>query len=133
MYLLKDVTLPRFMNFNEISVLHVFVDACTGAFAACVFVRSKVGSESKVTLIRAINRVAPVKPLSISRLELMAYCIRARLVNSFIKALGVASIKVTLWSDYTVALWRIKEFGEWSIFVANHFKEIRELIRCFLW
>ncbi|GFT96653.1 uncharacterized protein NPIL_563661 [Nephila pilipes] len=28
MYLLKDVTLLRFMNFNETSELHAFVDAC---------------------------------------------------------------------------------------------------------
>ncbi|GFU21123.1 uncharacterized protein NPIL_200341 [Nephila pilipes] len=66
---------------------------------------SQVGSESKVTLIRTKNRVALVKPLSIPRLELMACCIGARLVNSVIRALGVASIKVTLWSDSTVALW----------------------------
>ncbi|GFT13937.1 uncharacterized protein NPIL_536151 [Nephila pilipes] len=61
MYLLKDVTLSRFMNFNETSELHVFVDACKGAYAACVFIRSEVGNESKVTLIRAKNRVAPLK------------------------------------------------------------------------
>ncbi|GFU23334.1 uncharacterized protein NPIL_522601 [Nephila pilipes] len=84
-YLLKDVTLPRFLNFNETSELHVFEDACKGAYAACVFVRSEVGSESKVTLIRAKSIVAPVKPLSIPRLELMACCIGARLVNSVIK------------------------------------------------
>ncbi|GFS96779.1 uncharacterized protein NPIL_412611 [Nephila pilipes] len=37
-------------------------DACKRAYASCVFVRSEVGNESKVTLIRAKNRVAPVKP-----------------------------------------------------------------------
>ncbi|GFT78790.1 uncharacterized protein NPIL_564031 [Nephila pilipes] len=63
-------------------------NACRGAYVACVFVRSEVGSESKVTFIRAKNRVAPVKPLSIHRLELMACCIGARLVNSVIRALG---------------------------------------------
>ncbi|GBN80688.1 hypothetical protein AVEN_98460-1 [Araneus ventricosus] len=47
MYLLKDVTLPRFMNLNETSELHVFVDACKGAYAACVFVRSEVEGESE--------------------------------------------------------------------------------------
>ncbi|GFT81373.1 integrase catalytic domain-containing protein [Nephila pilipes] len=127
MYLLKDVTLPRFMNFKETSELRVFVGAYKGKSAACVFVRSKVGSESKVTLIRTKNRVAPVKPLSIPRLELMACCIGARLVHSVIRALSVTSIKVTLWSDSTVALLWIKEFGEWSVFVENRVKEITEL------
>ncbi|GFT35384.1 DUF5641 domain-containing protein [Nephila pilipes] len=108
MYLLKYVTLPRFMNFNETSELHVFVEACKGAFTECVFVRSKVGNERKVTHIRANNRVTPVKPLSIPRSEFMACCIGVRLVNSVIRPLGVTSIKVTLWSDSTVALWGLK-------------------------
>ncbi|GFT74238.1 uncharacterized protein NPIL_138571 [Nephila pilipes] len=94
MYLLKDVTLPRFMNFNETSEFE-FVDACKWAFVACVFVKSEVGSESKVIFIHAKNRVAPLKPLSIPRLELMACCIGVRLLNSVIRALGAAGIKVT--------------------------------------
>ncbi|GBN01197.1 hypothetical protein AVEN_82040-1 [Araneus ventricosus] len=133
MYLLKDVTLPRFMNFNERSELHVFVDACKGAYAACVFVRSEVEGESKVRLIRAKNRVVPLKSLNIPRVELMACCIGARLVNSVIKAIDASSIKVTLWSDSTVALWWIKEYGDWSVFVANRVKEIRELTGCYSW
>ncbi|GFS75736.1 HTH_48 domain-containing protein [Nephila pilipes] len=80
------------------------VDACKEAYAAFIFVGSKIGNESKVTLIRAKNRISPIKPLIIPRLELMACSIGARLVNSVIKTLGVASIKVTLWSDSTVAL-----------------------------
>ncbi|GBM78863.1 hypothetical protein AVEN_157821-1 [Araneus ventricosus] len=111
MYLLKDVALPRFMNFNETSEFHVFVDASKGAYTACVFVRSEIEGESKVRLIRAKNRVAALKSLSIPRLELMACCIRARLVNSVSKAIDAIGIKVTLWSDSTVALWWIKEYG----------------------
>ncbi|GFS94198.1 integrase catalytic domain-containing protein, partial [Nephila pilipes] len=74
------------------SELHVFLDACKGDYAVCVFVKSEVGSESKVTLIRAKNREAPVKPLSIPSLELMACCIGARLVNSVIRALEARRI-----------------------------------------
>ncbi|GBM05529.1 hypothetical protein AVEN_94803-1 [Araneus ventricosus] len=133
MYLLKDVTLSRFMNFNEASELHVFVDACKGAYAACVFVRSEVEGESEVRLIRAKNRVAPLKSLSIPRLELMACCIGARFVNSVIKAIDASSIEVTLWSDSTVALGWIKEYGDWSVFVANQVKEIGELTGSYSW
>ncbi|GFY69183.1 DUF5641 domain-containing protein [Trichonephila inaurata madagascariensis] len=35
-------------------------------------------------------------------------------------------LKVTLWSDSTTALWWIKEYGNWSVFVANRVKEIRQ-------
>ncbi|GBM54207.1 hypothetical protein AVEN_11271-1 [Araneus ventricosus] len=57
----------------------------------------------------------------------MACCIGARLVNSVIKAIYASGIKVTLWSDSTVSLWWIKEYRDWSVFVANRVKEIREL------
>ncbi|XP_055944582.1 uncharacterized protein LOC129975545 [Argiope bruennichi] len=133
MYLLKEVSLPRFMNFNETSELHVFVDACKGAYAACVFVRSEEEGDIKIRLIRVKNRVAPLKSLSIPRLELMACCIGARLINSVIKAIDAPGIKVTLWSDSTVALWWIKECGDWSVFVANRIKEIRELTEGYSW
>ncbi|GFT63556.1 uncharacterized protein NPIL_14401 [Nephila pilipes] len=120
-----DVELPWKLDYSNLP------NACKGAYTACVFVRSQVESESKMTLIRARNRVAPVKLLSILRLELVACCIGARLVNSDTRALGVVSIKVTLWSDSPVTLCWIKEFGEWSFFVANRITVIRELTGCF--
>ncbi|GFV24631.1 integrase catalytic domain-containing protein [Trichonephila clavipes] len=51
----------------------------------------------------------------------------ARLVNSILKALNMPDLKVTLWSDSTTALWWIEEYGNWSGFVANRVKEIRQL------
>ncbi|GFU34060.1 DUF5641 domain-containing protein [Trichonephila clavipes] len=77
--------------------------------------------------------VAPLKLLSIPRLELMACCVGARLVNSILKALNMPDLKVTLWSDSTTALWWIKEYGNWSVFVANRVKEIRQLTQIQSW
>ncbi|GFW24139.1 integrase catalytic domain-containing protein [Trichonephila clavipes] len=42
-------------------------------------------------------------------------------------------LKVTLWSDSTTALWWIKEYGNWSVFVANRVKEIRQLTQIQSW
>ncbi|GFT72444.1 DUF5641 domain-containing protein [Trichonephila clavipes] len=42
-------------------------------------------------------------------------------------------LKVTLWSDSTPALWWIKEYGNWSVFVANRVKEIRQLTQIQSW
>ncbi|GFY71012.1 integrase catalytic domain-containing protein [Trichonephila inaurata madagascariensis] len=63
----------------------------------------------------------------------MACCIGARLVNSILKALNMPDLKVTLWSDSTTALWWIKEYGNWSVFVANRVKEIRQLTQIQSW
>ncbi|GFW55121.1 integrase catalytic domain-containing protein [Trichonephila clavipes] len=131
--ILKGVSVPRCMKIDIFTELHVFVDASKGSYAGCVFVRSIVDSRVSVILIRAKSRVAPLKLLSIPRLELMACCVGVRLVNSILKALNMPDLKVTLWSDSTTALWWIKEYGNWSVFVANRVKEIRELTQIQSW
>ncbi|GFX61260.1 integrase catalytic domain-containing protein [Trichonephila clavipes] len=57
----------------------------------------------------------------------------ARLVNSILKALNMLDLKVTLWSDTTTAIWWTKEYGNWSVFVANRVKEIRQLTQIQSW
>ncbi|GFT99879.1 uncharacterized protein TNCV_749311 [Trichonephila clavipes] len=57
----------------------------------------------------------------------------ARLVNSTLKVLNMPDLKVILWSKSTTALWWIKEFGNWSVFVANRVKEIRQLTQIQSW
>ncbi|GFS31050.1 integrase catalytic domain-containing protein [Trichonephila inaurata madagascariensis] len=113
------------------SELHVFVDAAGGAYAACVFVRSII--DSKVNIVLARAKKSRVAPLSIPRLELMAYNIGVRLVNSLMKALNFPNLKITFWSDSTTALWWIKEQGNWSVFVSNRVKEIRLLTKTHSW
>ncbi|GFT31556.1 uncharacterized protein TNCV_609431 [Trichonephila clavipes] len=63
----------------------------------------------------------------------MACCIGARLASSVIRALNLPGIKVIYWSDSEVALWWIREQGNWSVFVANRVKEIRELTQFQSW
>ncbi|GBM75541.1 hypothetical protein AVEN_180652-1 [Araneus ventricosus] len=121
------------MPFNEGSELHVFVDASRVAYSACAFVRTVLEAGTTVSLIRAKARVAPLKPLTIPQLELMACCIGARLVNSIRDALNLPNIKVTFWSDSEVALWWIKEHGDWLVFVTNRVQEIRQLTQFQLW
>ncbi|GFV82380.1 putative RNA-directed DNA polymerase from transposon X-element [Trichonephila clavipes] len=133
MYLLKEVTVPRYIAINETSELHIFVDASKSSYGACVFVRTVVENDVKVTLLRSKARVAPLKSLTIPRLELMSCCLGARLANSIIRALNLPGIKVIYWSDSEVALWWIREQGNWSVFVANRVKEIRELTQFQSW
>ncbi|GFS74292.1 DUF5641 domain-containing protein [Trichonephila clavipes] len=111
LYVLKDVTLSRCMIINSTSELHVFVDASKEVYAACVFVRSMFKSDVKVTLVRAKARVAPLKLLSIPRLQLMACCIGSRLANSIVNALNLPNLRITFWSYSTTALWWKKGVG----------------------
>ncbi|GFW47479.1 uncharacterized protein TNCV_2436981 [Trichonephila clavipes] len=54
MYLLKEVTVPRYTAINETSELHIFVDASKSSYGACVFVRTVVENAERV-LIRLVQ------------------------------------------------------------------------------
>ncbi|GFW87327.1 putative RNA-directed DNA polymerase from transposon X-element [Trichonephila clavipes] len=54
MYLLKEVTVPRYIAINETSELHIFVDASKSSYGACVFIRTVVENAERV-LIRLVQ------------------------------------------------------------------------------
>jgi len=65
------------MDMN-LAAIHVFVDASPQAYSAVIYL--VYGSE--VSLILAKNKVAPIKTLTLPKLELMAAVLGARLYNS---------------------------------------------------
>ncbi|GFV20163.1 integrase catalytic domain-containing protein [Trichonephila clavipes] len=105
--------------------LHTFCDASRFAYATCVFLRAE--KEGKVTcqLIKARSRVAPLKKLSIPRLELLACNIGARLADSVKKDLKLENIESFFWSDSMDVLYWIKREGLWMSFVSNRVNKIR--------
>ncbi|GFY10354.1 putative RNA-directed DNA polymerase from transposon X-element [Trichonephila clavipes] len=130
---LEKVNIPRYVEINENSELHLFVDACKSSHGACVYIRTVTPLGVKIRLIRAKSRVAPLKTMTIPRLELMACCIGARLVHSVYAALDVPDLKIIAWSDSMVALWWLKNHGDWSVFVANRVNEINSLVPSQFW
>ncbi|GFS93154.1 putative RNA-directed DNA polymerase from transposon X-element [Trichonephila clavipes] len=71
--------------------------------------------------------------MTIPRLELMVCCIGARLVHSVYAALDVPDLKIIAWSDSMVALWWLKNHGDWSVFVTNRVNEINSLVPSQFW
>jgi len=84
--LLQEVKIPSWLKgISERVVrcsLHTFCDASKTAYAAAVFARFEYSSCVQVQLIQAKSRVAPVKAVTIPRLELLAATIGARLATS---------------------------------------------------
>ncbi|GFV00940.1 integrase catalytic domain-containing protein [Trichonephila clavipes] len=72
--------------------LHVFCDASKAAYATCIFLRSENENSASCQLVQARSRVAPLKSISIPRLELLACTIGARLAQ--IGELGCFCIRV---------------------------------------
>ncbi|UYV68872.1 hypothetical protein LAZ67_6001388 [Cordylochernes scorpioides] len=125
---LDQVVIPRclYLDSEGDVQLHVFCDASCEAYASVVFTRSVVQDTVRVVLLWAKARVAPLKKISIPRLELMACVLGARLLNAIRNALGV-DYPTYMWSDSSTAITWITRAQTWNTFVKNRVTEIRNL------
>ncbi|GBM79729.1 hypothetical protein AVEN_27373-1 [Araneus ventricosus] len=127
---LNDISIPRCLDKNEGDrniTLHVFCDASEKAYAACIFLRSEGDDSTDCQLIQARARVAPLKSISVSRLELLACNIGARLCQSVKESLGMEEVATRYWSDSSNALYWIKKNENWATFVFNRDKRLQKL------
>lgn len=133
---LKNVTVSRCVrpSCNENYQLHCFCDASSKAYGCCVFV---VGPNDRgrieCRLLIAKSRVAPLRGLSIPRLELCAAVLGSELVHNLLATTNFSS-PVTFWSDSTVVLqWIQSPPNVWKVFVSNRIAEIQRLTRTCRW
>lgn len=125
--------MPRWVNFRVDTgqyELHGFSDASTRAYAAAVYLQVTLPDESvTVTLLVAKSKVAPIKTLSVPRLELSAALLLARLVVFVRDAFQNHAMACRCWTDSTITLaWVSKAPTRWKTFVANRVAEIQTLL-----
>ena len=134
-YLLKmsECRVPRCVSPSGGRVLntqlHAFTDASLKAYAAAIYIRFEIeNAPAHVILIAAKARVAPLKPLSVPRLELQAALLGARLITSSADQLDFKISKRVLWSDSaTIIRWIKSEPRTRQVYVAHRLGEIGEL------
>ena len=137
---LKDLLMVRTISFPRCFIdkslgevvsyqLHGFADASKKAYCAMVYLVCKTKETTYTKLLCAKSRVAPLKELSIPRLELMSARILATLMDTVIKALEfeVKIDSVHYWLDSKTALYWIFNNGEWKQFVQHRVNEILRL------
>ena len=138
--ILESIKVPRcpFRMFEKVNIqIHGFCDSSLDAYAAAVYVRVVfLSNDVQVTYLMAKTRVAPLKRLTIPRLELMAAHTLAKLASYVISCLkGTIEINnVYLWSDSKVALsWIAKPSTHWKIFIRNKVQDIHDLFSSSAW
>lgn len=83
---------------------HGFADASERAYAAVVYLVATTGNrERQVSLIASKTKVAPIKQVTLPRLELCAATLLVRLI-SHVRSTISEEAPVHLWTDSTVAL-----------------------------
>ncbi|GFV02415.1 pro-Pol polyprotein [Trichonephila clavipes] len=109
--------------------IHTFSDASQKAYGAAAFLRVKHKDRVSVDLVTSKSRVAPLKRLSLPRLELMGALLAARLAKEVKKILDQkCSTRAFFWTDSQVTLHWIKgPSHRWKPFVANRVREIQSL------
>ncbi|XP_018398194.1 PREDICTED: uncharacterized protein LOC108776159 [Cyphomyrmex costatus] len=107
--------------------VHGFCDASQRAYGACVYVRSELGENKyRTELLCLKSRVAPLKALSLPRLELSAALLLTRLIYKIQSAFDLTGIRIYFWSDSTIVLnWISSPSRRWSVFVSHRVGEIQ--------
>ncbi|XP_062703957.1 uncharacterized protein LOC134286361 [Aedes albopictus] len=131
LHLLEEVKLPRWAaNHNGRIELHGFSDASEEAYAAVVYLRSvDSNGEVHVTLLAAKTKVAPVRQISIPRLELNAAELLAKLMQQVATPLERFQINQYAWTDSTIVLqWLSGHPRKWNTYIANRTSSILDIL-----
>jgi hypothetical protein len=109
--------------------LHGFSDASEQAYGGAVYIKHiNTNDKSQVRLLCSKSRVAPLKTISLPRLELCGALLLSELMSQVQKALGSKVAQVYFWTDSTIVLsWISSEAARWKTFVANRVAKIHDL------
>ncbi|GFW41821.1 DUF1758 domain-containing protein [Trichonephila clavipes] len=125
------LTVPRrvILTADNTVELHGFADASSLAYAATIYCRQKHNGKIKVQLLVSKTKVAPVKEVSIPRLELCGAHLLSKLFKSVLRTLKHYTFDVFTWTDSKIVLsWLSSHPRKWKTFVANRISEIMEVL-----
>jgi hypothetical protein len=129
---LNQIKIPRKVtgskSYHRIE-LHGFSDASEKSYGACVYIRIiPTNGPVESNLLCSKNKVAPLKTVSIPRLELSAALLLAKLVAKLKTTLNTTFDQCVYWTDSTIVLsWLQLQPSSLKTFVANRVSQIQSL------
>ena len=137
---LNQVTIPRCYTPKGFGTpksiqLHHFADASSQGYGMCSYLRFvNERNEVHCALVAAKSRVAPLKAMTIPRMELTAAVIAAKIGNSIKKLIKMKIDQEFFWSDSQVVLGYLQnEAKKFHVFVANRVQKIKDLTDISKW
>jgi hypothetical protein len=110
--------------------LHGFSDASENAYAAVVYLRiTDTFGKIQISLVSSKTKVAPIKKLTIPRLELCGAYLLSQLLFHTQNVFNIPLSSVYAWTDSTIVLnWLVGNPRRFKTYVGNRVSSIVELI-----
>ena len=134
---LNDIEIPRW--FQHISPneweIHGFCDASERAYVASIYIVSTAPSgQRQAHLMMSKTKVAPIKTISVDKLELFAAVLLANLVNYLTKHLQHQPSRIHCWGDNKIVLaWLQGHPSRWQPLIAHRVAKVMELLPDVRW
>lgn len=128
---IAQIRIPRWLGTTSSTKMqiHLYCDASKKAYGAAAYVRVCENGSWSAKLLCSKSRVAPIKIVTIPRLELSAIELGCSMLVRIKEIPMLANVGIFVWSDAEIALrWIRKPVNELKTFVANRVTRILEAI-----
>lgn len=134
---LNSLSFPRWFGTTSQTPIeiHGFCDASQHALSAAVYIKSSdQNREIQTALVCAKTKVAPLKKLTIPRLELSSAVLLIKLIKHLIKILNFENYPIHLWTDSAISYtWINNHPSRWKEFIQNRVCYIQEAVPSAKW
>jgi hypothetical protein len=126
---LQQINVQCVIPFTHCKAINVngFCDASNAAYGACVYIHYiDQAAIPEMSLLCSKSHVAPLKTITVTRLELCGALLLAKLVQKVKNSMSIDFTKAFLWSDSKIVLsWSNRQSNKMKTFVSHRIAEIQ--------